>query len=82
MRIKSLAAAAAATSLMMAPVPAMASASSLSVTSAARASADAEGESNMFDSGFIGFALVFGAGALVGILLYNVITGDEDPESP
>ena len=82
MRIKSLAAAVAASSLMLASTSAAASpAASLSVV---RAGAAQQDDSKLMDSGFIGFAVVFGAGALVGALLYSVIKGgdDEEPVSP
>ena len=83
MRMK-LAAALAATSLMLAPAPAMASASSLSVASAAREGAAMNDESAYGGSGMMGFLLVFGAGAIVGALLYSVIKGggDDEPASP
>jgi hypothetical protein len=85
MRMKNLAAIAAATSLMLASSSAIASpASSLSLVSADRASASADRESELGDSGFIGFAIVFGAGAAVGALIYSLITGgdDDEPASP
>ncbi|HEY0625437.1 MAG TPA: hypothetical protein VGD10_01760 [Allosphingosinicella sp.] len=81
MRIKSLSAALAASALMLAPAPAMSAASSLSI---ARASASTEAESEIMDSGFMGVAIVFGLGAVVGALLYSVIKGgdDDEPASP
>jgi hypothetical protein len=80
MRIKSLAVALAASSILFSS-PALASASSLSVASLSRVAAADEGEgSNIMDSGFIGVAIVFGAGAAVGALLYSVFSGDDDDE--
>ena len=83
MRIKSLAAALAASSLVLA-TPALAADAAALKLSPVRAAAAQEDESNLMDSGFIGFAIVFGAGALVGALLYSVIKGgdDEEPVSP
>lgn len=85
MRIKSLAAALAASSLMLASTSAIAAdASALSLSSSARAGAEQQDESKIMDSGLMGFLIIFGAGAVVGALLYSVIKGgDEDePVSP
>jgi len=85
MRIKNFAAIVAASSLMLASGSALATpASKLSLASIDRAAASSEDESNLMDSGFIGFAIVFGAGAAVGALIYSLLKGgdDEAPASP
>jgi hypothetical protein len=82
MRLKKLAAIVAASSLLVSS-PAMSAAGSLSLANLDRAAAPLDDESDLLDSGFIGFALVFGAGAAVGALLYSLIKGgDETPVSP
>ena len=79
MRMKNLAAIVAASSLMLASSAAMAApASKLSLASVDRASAVTEDESALMDSGFIGFAIVFGAGAAVGALIYSLLKGGDD----
>jgi hypothetical protein len=84
--MKNLAAIVAASSLMLASSAAMAApaASSLSLATIERSSASVDDESNIMDSGFIGVAIVFGAGAAVGALIYSLIKGgnDDEPVSP
>ncbi|MBA3677913.1 MAG: hypothetical protein H0W74_11010 [Sphingosinicella sp.] len=86
MRMKNLAAIAAATSLMLASsaVIAAPAVSKLSLSSIQRASASTDDESAIMDSGFIGVAIVFGAGAAFGALVYSLIKGgsDDEPASP
>jgi hypothetical protein len=83
MRIKTLAALLAASSLITAsPASAANPASALSPSAAGRASAQVAEQSKIMDSGFIGFALVFGLGLVAGYLLHSVLSGDEEPESP
>jgi hypothetical protein len=84
MRLKNLAAIAAVSSLLMVSSPALSAASSLSLANAERAGVQTDDESELLDSGFIGFMIVFGAGAAVGALLYSLIKGgsSETPVSP
>jgi len=79
MLMKKLAALVAASSLSMAPLPALAQ-----PVPAAEQVASMEGESELMDSGILGFLIVFGAGMAVGALLYSVLKGgdDEEPVSP
>ena len=85
MRIKFLAGLLAASSLIMAS-PALSAnpAAALSPAAAARASAPVTEQSEILDSGFMGAALVFGLGLVVGYLLHSVLNGDDDEgsESP
>ncbi len=80
MRIKTLAALLAASSLITAS-PAL-SASALSPVAAARASAPLAEQSEVFDSGLMGAALVFGLGLVAGYLLHSVLNSDDDDEIP
>lgn len=84
MRMKTISAAIAASALSLASVPAAAQNASASLSVVDRASASTEAESDMFDSGLMGFLIVFGAGAVVGALLYSLIKGgdEETPASP
>lgn len=81
MRLKNFAAAVAASSLMLASTPAFSAASALSLSSIERAAPE-EGDSEFGGSGFKGFLMVFGAGMIVGALLYSVIKGEDEPVSP
>jgi hypothetical protein len=82
MRIKTLAGLLAASSLIMAS-PAL-SASAPIPAAKARASAPVAEQSEILDSGFMGAALVFALGLVVGYLLHTVLKNDDDevPASP
>jgi len=80
MRLKNIAALLAASSLTLTSVPA---AAAQVVPADIRASAPMSGESEMFDSGLIGFGLVFGLGLIAGYLLSTVLDdGEDDRVSP
>lgn len=77
MRFNKLAALLAASSLMAASTPAL---SASTLPSDVRASASVAGESELMDSGFVGFGLVFGLGLIAGYLLSTVLDGDDEDE--
>ena len=83
MRIKTLAVLLAASSLITAsPAFSASAAGAPSPAAAARVSASSGERSELFDSGFIGAALVFGLGLVAGYLLASVLDDEEEAVSP